>query len=144
MTSNLNNGFVIRLIDNLLDFSKSELLQAIQKNKEFLNDCHTKFEHKSMSIEDFIQKISPTIDEKIIDEIKKNPNLKPIEGEFKLSVDKNTHDVCIAWNFYFIDSQQKYIKTESLFFLKKEHFTEQAYAQIKENLSIFKIESPEI
>lgn len=141
-----HSSFFKTLLSNLLDFNKSETLkitnEKINKGHEILDKLHEQHHIDPMTIDDFLHKLSPIVDEKIIEEMAKNSSLKPIKGEFKLSIEHGSNNVLTEWDFYFIDNHQQYKKIGSKKVFDKDFFTTDAYAQIQNTSPAFDIEAP--
>lgn len=141
-----NNSFLTNIISNLLDFKNSETLKlandGINKGHDVLDKLNEQHHIEPMTIDDLLNKFSPIIDEQISLEMKKYPNLKPIEGEFKLSIEPHSNNVLAVWEFYFIDNHQQYKKINSQKVFDKDFFTAEDYTKIQNTSPTFKIESP--
>ena len=78
---------------------------------------------------EFIQKISPVIDKEILN-ISQKEQLTPTGGELKLSIDDKTKDVLVSWDFYFINTNQEFIKKSSTRIVNKALFNDNALQTI--------------
>ena len=91
---------------------------------------------------EFIQKISPVIDKEIIN-ISQKEQLTPTGGELKLSIDDKTKDVLVSWDFYFINTNQEFIKKSSTRIVNKALFNDNALQTISTQLPAYNIQPPQ-
>lgn len=135
------------VVDGLFNFKNSQVLKfanhAIEESNKVMDKLDEKYHVDPMTIEDFLQKISPSIDEKILATAKEE-NVTPVGGEIRLSINPNTQDVLIVWEFYFINQIQQYKKINSKKVINKDFFITEAYVEIKNNSPVYNIEAPKI
>ena len=91
---------------------------------------------------EFIQKISPVLDKEILN-ISQKEQLTPTGGELKLSIDDKTKDVLVSWDFYFINTNQEFIKKSSTRIVNKALFNDNALQTISTQLPAYNIERPQ-
>ncbi|ATQ86196.1 hypothetical protein KSH_09700 (plasmid) [Moraxella osloensis] len=91
---------------------------------------------------EFIQKISPVIDKEILN-ISQKEQLTPTGGELKLSIDDKTKDVLVSWDFYFINTNQEFIKKSSTRIVNKALFNDNALQTISTQLPAYNIQPPQ-
>lgn len=91
---------------------------------------------------EFIQKISPVIDKEILN-ISQKEQLTPTGGELKLSIDDKTKDVLVSWDFYFINTNQEFIKKSSTRIVNKALFNDNALQMISTQLPAYNIQPPQ-
>lgn len=91
---------------------------------------------------EFIQKISPVIDKEILN-IAQKEQLTPTGGELKLSIDDKTKDVLVNWDFYFMNTNQEFIKKSSTRMVNKALFTNNAIQTISTQSPAYNIQPPQ-
>ena len=91
---------------------------------------------------EFIQKISPVIDKEILN-ISQKEQLTPTGGELKLSIDDKTKDVLVSWDFYFINTNQEFIKKSSTRIVNKALFNDNALQTISTQLPAYTRQPPQ-
>ena len=91
---------------------------------------------------EFIQKISPVIDKEILN-IAQKEQLTPTRGELKLSIHDKTKDVLVNWDFYFMNTNQEFIKKSSTRMVNKALFTNNAIQTISTQSPAYNIQPPQ-
>lgn len=133
------------LVDNLFNFQNSEVLKVanhvMTEGHKVMDKLDEKYHIEPMNIDVFLQKMSPSIDEKVL-ETAKLEHTTPVGGEIKLSIEQSSGHVLAVWEFYFIDSKKQYKKINSQKVFDKDFFTVEAYTQIKNTSPTFNIEAP--
>lgn len=133
-----------KIFNHLIDFENSETLKTIKnmadKGNQLMDKIDDSFHVEPLSIKQLLNYLSPVIDEKIIEQMK-DTTLKPIGGELKLIAQLN-NDILVIWDFYFINTQNKYIKIGNEKIIKQSRLTHEACEQIKSNVMVFDIKTP--
>lgn len=101
------------------------------------------FQKTAMNIEDFLNKSSTVIDKEII-RISKKEGLIPIGGELKLRFIKDSQDICVLWDFYFQEKENKMIRKSSERLIRNNLFTEESVEFVKLENPIYPISAPKI
>lgn len=134
-----------KIISNLHDFENSEFLRSAKyviDTGHQIMDKIDEFHHiEPITIEQLIDKLSPSIDKEIIKHHQKN--LKPIGGELKLSIQEN-HSILAVWEFYFTNEYNSYHKIGGNKTIEPSWLIDDDYQKIKSKPLTFEITQPQL
>ncbi len=129
----------------LSDFEKSETLQtidnAVEKGNQWLDNVQEQYKREPITLEQYLENISPTIDEQIKNYCQKQP-VQSLGGEliFKEDTDDKIHIQC---DCYYKNATGKIIKISSEKRLDKAIFTTESLEKILKTSPIYPIEPPQ-
>lgn len=118
-----------------------DISNALEKIHGILSFIDDRLNHKiPMTIEQLLEKISPIIDEEIINHAK-DKNLTPIGGEIKLNM-QTDNNILASWEFYFSDNHKNISKIGSKNTISQNSLTTDAILQVQSHDLIFNINLP--